>query len=111
MVDEFGNDLMPNALTEAAISEVFIERLPPPYAGMSFQKIYLAAVCLHFSLLKGDCVKDWGKTNYSDYTQPDWSYTLQQCQRVCSHSSILEACGCFHPMFLGTIPTLFLRIF
>jgi len=80
MVDEFGNDLMPNALTEAAISEVFIERLPPPYAG--------------------DCVKDWEKTNYSDYTQPDWSYTLQQCQRVCSHSSIVEACGCFHPMFL-----------
>ena len=38
MVDEFGNDLMPNALTEAAISEVFIERLPPPYAGLCFQK-------------------------------------------------------------------------
>ena len=63
------------------------------------------------SFVKGDCVKDWEKTNYSDYTQPDWSYTLQQCQRVCSHSSIVEACGCFHPMFLGTIPTLFLRIF
>ena len=36
LVDEFGNDIMPNVLTEAAISEVFIERLPPPYAGMSF---------------------------------------------------------------------------
>ena len=53
MVDEFGNDLMPNALTEAAISEVFIERLPPPYAGLCFQKYYLvvaAAVCLHYLL-------------------------------------------------------------
>ena len=60
MVDEFGNDLMPNALTEAAISEVFIERLPPPYAGLCFQKFYLAvaaAVCLHYHLLKVTVLK------------------------------------------------------
>ena len=82
LVDEFGYDLMPNTLTEAAIQGVLIERQPKPYPSK--------------------CFKDWSQTNYSNYIQNDWNYTLQQCQRACSHSTILESCGCWHPLFLDT---------
>ena len=70
LVDEFGYDLMPNTLTEAAIQGVLIERQPKPYPSQ--------------------CFRDWSQTNYSNYIQNDWNYTLQQCQRACSHSTILE---------------------
>ena len=80
MVDEFGNDLMPATLTEAAISEVYIERQKSPYPAK--------------------CIDSWDSTNYTSYVKDNRSYSLQSCQRVCSHSSILETCECFHPMFV-----------
>ena len=47
-----------------------------------------------------ECINYWTDTNYTDYIDEDWAYSLQQCQRVCTHSSILMDCQCFHPMFL-----------
>ena len=68
-MNEFGNDLMPNVLTEAAISEIYMERQPDPYPS--------------------HCITSWDSTNYTNYLGDeggpplDTPYTLQQCQRVC----------------------------
>jgi hypothetical protein len=82
LVDEFGYDVMPNTLTEAAIQQLYLERQPAPYTS--------------------NCTNDWSHTNYTEYVPDGWSYTLQQCQRFCSHSSIMDTCDCFHPVFLDS---------
>ncbi len=82
LMDEMGNDLMPNSLTQAAMQEVIFEREKSPYPS--------------------DCYDSWTQTNYSDYIMDQWPYSLLQCQRVCTHSFVLMECGCFHPLFLDT---------
>ena len=53
---------MPNVLTEVAIQGILIERQPYPYPS--------------------NCFKNWEETNYTNYIEKEWNYTLQQCQRV-----------------------------
>ena len=53
---------MPNVLTEVAIQGILIERQPYPYPS--------------------SCFKNWEETNYTNYIEKEWNYTLQQCQRV-----------------------------
>ena len=53
---------MPNVLTEVAIQGILIERQPYPYPSK--------------------CFGNWGETNYTEYIEEQWTYTLQQCQRV-----------------------------
>ena len=75
-----GQDLTPNTLTEAAVQGLNLTRLQSPYPSK--------------------CMSNWSETNYTDYIDKDWSYNLLQCQRVCTHSSVLMDCGCFHPLFM-----------
>jgi hypothetical protein len=86
LVDEFGFDVNANTLTQAAIEQALVERQPEPYTSR--------------------CSHDWSKSNYSDYVGPAHvNYSLQQCQRFCSHSSIVMDCQCFHPVFLDDSET------
>ena len=80
MIDETGYDLMPNALTQGAIQSVNITRTASPFGS--------------------ECISSWDNTNYTSYVHESWTYSLMQCQRVCTHSSVVQDCGCFHPLFL-----------
>ena len=82
LTEEYGLDLAPNTLTEAAVAQVNLVRQRDPYPS--------------------NCSDTWTDTNYTKFVPDHWPYSLQQCQRICSHSSILDQCGCFHPRFLDT---------
>ena len=80
LVDEIGFNLMPNALTEAIIQSVNIQRQKAPFTS--------------------NCYDSWTQTNYSEFIDSDLKYSMTQCQRTCTHSSILNDCGCYHAIFV-----------
>ena len=69
-MDELGYDLMPNTLSSVALQQINISRQKAPY--------------------ETNCYDSWIQTNYSSYVEDGSDYSLQKCQRACSHSSVLK---------------------
>ena len=74
-MDELGYDLMPNTLSSVALQQINISRQKAPYSS--------------------NCYDSWTQTNYSSYVENGSDYSLQKCQRACSHSSVLEGIDYF----------------
>ena len=82
--DEFGHDLMPNALTRVAVQELNITRLEDPYTS--------------------NCTMDWSKSNYSDFVPSSsdfWNYSLPVITHI-----ILIGCLLTIPPFICICPFL-----
>ncbi len=96
-----GYDISPSSLTSMAVQQVIHKRAPAPYSSNCTSNWSSSAYTKYVHII---IRKDLLNTAFSItcYVPEGWVYSMQLCQRFCVHSSVVEQCGCVHPIFMDS---------